>query len=388
MRTRSARSGPVAVTYVVTGLDPGGAETTLLRLLGATDRARFSPRVISLTTDGDIGARMRSIGVPVTVLGLRRRSPARPLKSLVSELRDTRPDVVQTWMYHADLFGGLAARAARVPAVAWGIRQGDLLPATTRRSTRAVARTCAMLSSSVPDVIVCCTPQAADVHARVGYDPSRMVVIPNGIDVAERPPGLRLEARQTLDLDDDVLVVTRVGRWHPHKDYPLLFRAFAEVARQDARAVLLVAGPGLEPDAPEPRRLLTESGLHANVRLLGERDDVMRLFAATDVAVSSSTGEGFPNTVAEAMAMGVPVVATDVGATADVVGEGGWLVPPGDPDALASALLTALRAEPEERGRRGGLARERIRASFGLAKMTEAYAALHERLAFGRSAVV
>jgi glycosyltransferase involved in cell wall biosynthesis len=214
-----------------------------------------------------------------------------------------------------------------------------------------------------------------------------MVVIPNGLDLPQVAEGTRAAVRGALGIPQDALVATRIGRWHPHKDYPLLLRAFAEVVAREPRAVLVAAGPGVQANAPEPRRLLAELGLAGQVHLLGERSDVTSLLAASDVVVSSSNGEGFPNTVAEAMAVGVPAVVTDVGSSAELVDATGWVVPPSCAPALATAVVTALHARPEERERRGAAARERIRSSYGSARMADAYASLHERLAGVRQSV-
>ena len=192
---------PLCVAHVITGLERGGAETALQRLLDALDPAEVASSVTSLTVDGAVGVELRERGVETTVLGLGgplRTGPA--VGRLVGNLRRSRPDVVQTWMYHADLVGGLAARAARTPVVVWGIRQGDLDARTTTARTRAVARTCALLSHVVPDAIVCASTSAADAHRAVGYAADRMAVIPNGVPIPEHDPAARSRLRHELGL--------------------------------------------------------------------------------------------------------------------------------------------------------------------------------------------
>lgn len=374
-------AAPIRVAHVITGLSTGGAEMSLLRLLATTDRRRISPVVVALK-DGELGSAMADLGVPVFALQASRGPlAAGAVARLAVLLRRERVDVVQSWMYHADLVGGLAARAARTRGVAWGIRQGDMNATTTRRSTRAIAHACARLSTLLPDSIVCCTAGAAEAHAALGYDRSRMLVIPNGLPVPVVPDSTRMQVRRALDIAPDALVVARIARWHPHKDYPLLMRAFRDVVAQQPRALLLGVGRGVTADEPEVARLLHEFDLDAHVRLLGERRDVTALLAASDIVVSNSNGEGFPNTVAEGMALGIPAVVTDVGESRELVRTTGWVVGPRDPQALAASLLTALSTERTELSRRGAAARDRIRGSYGTEAMADSYASLHERLA-------
>lgn len=177
------------VVFIITGLSIGGAEISLLKLLQGIDRTRFEPEVISLTTKGEIGPRIENLGLPVHALGMKPGLP-NPVKFayLVRLLRQSRPDAVHTWMYHADLLGGLAVRMANVKALAWSIRNSDLSLGRSKRTTLLTAKICACISGWLPRHILSCSGRARDMHIANGYDSGKMMLIPNGFDLSRFQP--------------------------------------------------------------------------------------------------------------------------------------------------------------------------------------------------------
>lgn len=372
------------VVHVITGLEVGGAEMMLYRLVTRLHPAEIACVVVSLQGEGEIGRRLRARGVPVHALGMRPGVPD-PLKvlALARLIRRERADVVQTWMYHADLVGGLAARLARVP-VAWCLQNSTLDPARSRRRTRAVARACAWLSRTLPSRIVSCSHVAVDVHVRIGYARERMVVIPNAFDLDElRPlPGARDDVRRELGVPGGTALVGSFARFDPQKDHPTLAAAAGLLCarRDDVRIVL--TGRGMSADNVELRGMLEGARVTERVHLLGLRDDVPRLMAAMDlVTTSSASGEALPLVVGEAMACGVPCVVTDVGDSAHLVGDTGRVAPPRDPEALARAWEEVLALAPAEREALGRRARQRIALHFDLRRVAAAHADLYRSLA-------
>lgn len=369
----------IRVAHVITGLEPGGAEHVLLRLLRSTDRRRVAPAVISLQADGSLAHEIESLDIPVTELGL---EGVAGIPRVLMRLRHllAGSDVVQTWMYHADVLGGLAAHRAGIP-VAWGLRQTDVSPDTTSWRTRTIVRLGARLSRRIPQVIVACGDAVAQVHGDLGYDPARMRVIPNGFTV-QTPALEQRAARQQLGLPPDGALITRVGRWHPHKDIPTMLSAFETIAGRRGDVRLALCGPGLAAATPELMSLLDDMAVGADrVHLLGTIPDVSTVWAASDVACSSSLAEGFPNVVGEAMAAAVPVVATDVGDTRALVGDCGVVVPPRSAGALAEGLDAVLSMSDGERVQLGARAQARIRERFSLEAMAEQFQRLHAELA-------
>ncbi len=373
------------ITHIITGLGQGGAETVLFRLLGALDRAEFENEVISLTAGGALADKIRALGIPVRELGLRPSRPD-PLKffRLAAWLRQSRPDAVQTWMYHADLLGGLAARLARVPAVFWNIRHSTLDPVRDKPATIRVARLCARFSRWLPRRIVVCSLAAVRQHARLGYDSARMIHIPNGIDTQQfRPdPAARIAVRQELDLPQSAALVGMAARFHPQKDHHNFIQAAGIVLAAQPDARFLLFGSGVNPENGLLAAWIEQAGLSGKIYLLGPREDAPRLFAALDISVlSSASGEAFPNVVAESMACAVPAAATDIGDSAEIIGGTGRVVPPQDPSALADAVLDLLRLPAGERQALGAAARRRVEENFSLERMAAAYAGLYQKSA-------
>ena len=369
---------------VITGLSGGGAEMMLLKVLERLDRRRFAPHVISLTTRGEIGARIEALGVPVECLGMRSGhfSPTKFLR-LVGRLRKLHPDAVHTWMYHADLLGGLAARLAGIRAVGWAIRHSNFSSSHSKRSTFWVMKTCAVLSRRIPRRILCCSQIGKDIHVSAGYDEEKMVVIPNGFDLARFHPDAdaRVAVRSELGLSEDVPLVGLIARLDPQKNHAGFFEAAERIYRSRPDAHFLLAGTGVSGNNAALRRVIQQTGVGSNTYLLGRREDMPRLMASLDVLVSSSSfGEGFPNVLGEAMACGVPCVVTNVGDSAEIVGETGRVVAPGDMAALAQDIVEVLELSDEERWALGARARERVQARYRIGSVVRQYEKFYEHL--------
>lgn len=377
------------VVHIISGLGQGGAETVLHRLVTAPGQQAVHT-VISLGDEGVFGAKLRQAGVAVHALGMKQSPQAglQGLWKLYRLLRLLQPDVVQTWMYHADLIGGLIARLAGVPAVAWGIRNSGADLHHGSRSARSVAWLCARLSRWVPSVIVACADEAAKRHRTWGYDPDKMLVIPNGYDLSVwgADAAAREDLRAQWGVAPDTPLVGSVARWNPLKDHTNLLEAIARLVQRHPALKCVLVGEGMDAGNPELAALLNRHGLQGHVLLLGRRDDVPRILVALDIYVLSSRAEGFPNVVAEAMASGLPCVVTNVGDAARIVGDAGWVVPPRNPAALAEALDEAISLLGTEDGRaqyaaRAAGGRQEVEENFGLETMRARYQTVWQRLA-------
>lgn len=373
------------IAFIITGLATGGAEIVLHNLLQRLDRAKFDPLVISLTGKGQIGPRIEALGIPVIALGMR---PGLPnplgLLRLARCLREWRPDVVHTWMYHADLMGGLAARLAGCHKVIWGIHHSNLSISKNKRSTLMVVRACACLSPWVPERILACSAHARMVHEAAGYRKSRMHVIPNGFDLNRfRPdPSARDDVRAELGLAPDVLLVGLIARYDVQKNHVGFIEAAVRIHGALPQVHFVLAGTGVDYTNISLRgAIAAHPGLAEKMHLLGRRDDIPRLMAALDVLASSSDGEAFGNVLCEAMACGVPCVTTDSGGTAEVVSETGRVVAAGDMAGLARGIVALLGLPPQERAALGARARERVRAHYEIGHVVALYQAAYVSVA-------
>jgi glycosyltransferase involved in cell wall biosynthesis len=375
---------PLQVMHVISGLLHGGAETVLFRLATAPG-STVRHTVVSMRGEGVMGARLREAGVEVICLDMQGwAGNVRGLWRLVRLLRARRPDVVQTWMYHADLIAGLVARLAGLRAVAWGVRNSGVSLGESSRSSRAAAWACARVSGWVPGVVVACARKAAEVHRAWGYRADRVLVVPNGYDLDVWHPDAAgaAELRARWGVPEGAPLLGSVARWNPLKDHENLLAALALCVRAhpDLRCVLI--GLGMSRDNADLIALARHYGLLDHLIFLGRRDDVPALMRALDIHVLSSKAEGFPNVVSEAMASGVACVATDVGDAADIVGEHGWVVPPGDASALAGAIDRAVAAvrDPQWPARRDA-ARASVERRYSLQTMVDRYETVWRRLA-------
>ena len=372
----------IRIVHIITGLQTGGAEHALEQLVTRADPARFDMRVVSLLDAGIVGPRLAGCGVPVEALGMRRGAgDLLRLWRLVALLRQEQPDIVQTWLYHADLLGLTAARLAGVRRVLWNLRGSGLEHHHYGNRFRWVVRMLARLSA-LPDAVVANAEAGCRFHAQAGYRPRRWALIPNAIDIERFKPdpvaGARLRARLGLPAEAGIIGMT--ARLDPMKDHCTFLRAAALLAARglDVHFVLIGRGVALEAECVRP--FLADPLLAPRLHFLGEREDVAELVAGFDLAaLSSAFGEGFPNVVAEAMACGVPVVSTDVGDAGRILGDGGLLVAPRDAEAMADAWQTLLAA-PHRRAAMGRSGRARIAREFGLDRMVDGYCALYEQV--------
>jgi len=383
-RINATRTRPISILFLTTGLEVGGAELMLCRLLSRIDKTRFMPSVISLRKLGPLSKKIEALGIPMRSLGMH---PGRPnpvaLLRLARWLREIRPDLISTWMYHADLIGGLAAKLAGGIPVVWAIRQSDLSREGNTWLTLQTVKVCAAMSHWLPIRIMCNSEASRKAHAAVGYPSEKMIVIPNGSDViAFRPcPDARQSVRKELEIADEVPLIGLVGRFHPLKDHRNFVQAAAFLHRDRPDVHFLLCGNDVTWDNRHLARWIRDAGIAGRCRLLGRRYDIPRLTAALDIAASSSLGESFASVIVEAMSCGVPCVVTDVGDSAWIVGQTGRVVPPRNPRELAKSLRELVELGRDGRDRLGRAARCRVKEHFDLPEMVARYQKLYQDVA-------
>jgi glycosyltransferase involved in cell wall biosynthesis len=357
----------------------------LLKLLQHIDRRRFDSVVISLRSKGEVGPLIEALGVPVFALDMPLGLPTLSIfLKLVNQLRKINPDLVQTWMYHADFLGGLAARFAGCRHVVWGLRNSNLDKKLTKRSTLMVVKACAALSYWLPERILSCSTRAAEVHMMAGYQADKIQVISNGFDLGQFQPdsNARKTVRSELGLSPDTLLVGLMARFDPQKNHVGFIGAAAVIRREMPNANFVLAGGDIDSSNATLLEAINAEGLRECMHLLGRRDDMPRLMAALDILASSSSfGEAFPNVLGEAMACNVPCVVTDVGDSAEIVGDSGRVVQTGDMLSLATHIVTLLRLPAEAKFALGRQARARIESRYEIGHIATLYGSFYDQLA-------
>jgi glycosyltransferase involved in cell wall biosynthesis len=286
-------------------------------------------------------------------------------------------------MYHGNLGASVAARLApSSPGVAWNVRHSLDSLANEKPATRWVIRANRWLSKG-PDRILYNSRVARLQHERFGFEPRRAELIPNGFQIV--PEGRKGEiarsVRRQLGIPAGAVVVGHAARFHAMKDHALFLRSAASVAADRANLVFVLCGTGVSAENDELIRWIP-ADLRDRFWLLGERNDLSDLMAAMDIlCLSSAWGEAFPNVLGEAMAMGTPCLATDVGDSQFLLAEAGRVVAPRDEAAFTAGLAELVNLGPEKRRSLGEEARARVASEFSMAGMVQRYGDLFQWLA-------
>jgi len=363
------------VLHITTDLGNGGAQAVLYSLV--TNSPSHKHVIITMVGGGKYQGYLAEKGYTVASLGMKRGVFSfKAFVDLYKLIRLHKPDVIQTWLYHANVFGGVAARLALQGNVIWGIHNTKLEESTTSWSTRQVIKVSGWLSRVVPKATICCSRSAIDYHAQIKYPKEKMVFVANGYDIKRFLP------KSPTDTDKHQSLAPRartefvtLARWDAQKDHPNLFKAcgiLVDNGIKDFHCTL--AGTDIDETNEQLMRLLQQYQIKEYVTLLGPITTVPELLRQSDYLILPSLGEAFPNVVAEAMLSGTPCIVTDVGDAAEMVQTTGWIVEPRNSEALAEKMIEARNLKQE-----GGLKALQARcnaraiAEFPVDKMVAGY---------------
>lgn len=369
------------IVHIIIGLNVGGAELMLQRLvLNSTKKGKFNHCVISLTDLGVIGPKLQAEGIKVYSLGIKSLSSLPltffKLKRIIKEIE---PDVVQTWMYHSDLIGGLAAKSLGVKNIVWGIRNTDIRP-DHHLGRKAFFKACSYLSYSIPNRIVCVAKQAKVFHTQFGYDENKMLVIPNGFDVTKFAPNRskRKALRAKLNINDDEVVIGNIGRYLPIKNQVNFIKACILLLQKGFTFKALLAGREVNLDNPEIAEILANSNLSDSFVFMGEIDNTPEFYNAIDIFCLCSSTEGFPNVLGEAMASENICLTTNAGDAWDILSNNGFRIESTSTVDIAKAIeenvLNRSIHELKEKGRR---ARVSVMNNYSIDKIVSQFESLY-----------
>ncbi len=370
----------IKILHVIAGMNTGGGEMMLYKLLCKIDNKKFDNIVVSMTDIGNIGEKIKSLGLRVEILGMKKGfkgflsySGLLKFKTIVKEYK---PDIIQTWMYHADLFGLIIGKLYKIPVI-WNIRCSNM---ELSFSTKIVVKLCSLLSK-LPEAVIINSNSGKEYHKEIGYFPKKWKIIQNGFDIGKFQPNknAKLLISEELKIRVDSILIGMIARFDPMKDHKNFLKAFSLIAKKYDNVYGILAGDGTDNKNPELNNIINELNIEDKIYMLGRRDDVNLLLSGIDILSSSSYGEGFSNSIGEAMACEIPCVVTDVGDSALIVGETGVVVPPKDHKALAEGLLKMIELG-ENRKNLGLMARKRIIDNWPIDKIVKKYEYLYESI--------
>ena len=373
--------GMSKVTNLITSLGDGGAEATLVKLVSHPGPTVHS--VLALMAGGKYFQRLVRQGIIVETLRMKRGVlKVSDFLSLVRYLRKSRSELVMTWLHHSDLLSVFWSLLPRSPHVIWNVRV-EPLEWRQHPKLRLILLILAVASHFVPRQIVYCSESARSAHQRIGYTRKLGVVVNNGYDFP-RIDHRRLESATNRANEDIPTTFGTLGRYAHQKDYGTLFSALAELKLQGHSFSLEMAGNGMSYENLELVALLDAHGISDKTKLLGQVPSFASVFPRWDIYVSSSTNEGFQNSLAEAAGFGLICVSTDVGAAREILGGTEFLVPARSHRRLAEKLKEAMKMTGDERRQVSLDQQNHVRREFSSERMLANYerviAEVRERL--------
>lgn len=357
------------IIYVINSLAIGGAEFSLLKLVNKLKGDNELIIVTLLNSPSYISESIEKEGVKVIPLGLNLKNFVFKFFKLVRIFRKEKPDVVHTWLYMSDLIGGLCAKLAFVPRIYWGIHNTYLHRDKVPFLTRFVVNLNGLLSHVIPNKVISCSHVAIDIHCKKGYDKSKFVFIPNGVDIND--PNFLKEVNNSqliseLGIKKDDFVIGYIARYDVLKNHKGFLQSCQKIFNHDLMRnfKVLLVGEGLTNENLEIRDLLIKYSLQENVLLLGYRSDVSRIISILDISVLFSWGEAFPNVIIESMIYNKPFLASNVGDCKFIIGDGGSIVESGDTEELAKELSNYINMDKDSLKEIGNKAKNRVLSHF------------------------
>lgn len=367
------------IVHIIIGLNVGGAELMLKRLvLHSQETGQFQHSVISLTDTGAIGLDLQDQGIEVYSLGMTSlTSIPRIFLGLKKLLKKIRPDVVQTWMYHADFLGGLAAKSLGIKNIIWGIRTTDVSQGASKQTVH-LSKLCAKLSYYIPTTIVCAAHVSKDYHVGIGYDKSKMIVIPNGFDIealsSTNVDGLNVREQVGLSADDTV--IGSVGRFNPVKNQKLFVDVAATLLKDFPDLKFMLVGRDNTTENQELMSWIKKCDIADSFRLLGQRSDVNKCLRAMNIFCLHSKTEGFPNVVGEAILADTPCIAVNVGDVAVLLDEES-IATSNDVAGISSAIQNYLKYPKDKLKEKSDKNRENVITKYAIEVVLNKFHALY-----------
>ena len=362
------------VVHIITGLGDGGAEHVLFKICKYDIANKHI--VISLTGPGKYFSLLSKLGIKVYFLNIRFFSIHKFI-FLIKLLRSLKPDIVQTWLVHADFLGSIAARLAGINNILWNVRYSNIEIGKAKLTTILIIKILSILSYVIPKFIIIVSKKAKKIYEIAGYNKRLFKFIPNGYDLSILKINKlqKKNFRKNIKIKKNIPLIGNVARYDPQKDHLNLLNALSLIREKNINFFCVLVGYNVNQNNIDLISEIKKLRLSNHVKLLGQNDNISKVMNGLDIHVlSSSYGEGFPNVVAESMACGTPCIVTDVGDSTLIIGKTGWVVPPKNSIKLAKAIEKALYEKSTNKwNKRRNKARLRIKKNYDISKMVKLY---------------
>jgi len=367
----------IKVIHLITGLNTGGAEMMLYKTVSKVDKNRYSQIVISMIKPGHIGELIKKENIPVISLNFSKGiSIISGFLKLVKILLKEKPEIIHSYMFHADILGRVAGKLCGIKIIISSLRNENI----GGRKREILLK----YTNKIADIVTAVCYAAAEKQIERGsITRDKLKVIYNGVDLELFQKSSEQEImalKEELSLKTVENIILTVGRLEPQKNHELLINSFGKLLNKHPNSVLLIAGEGKLRIPLEKQ--VKDLGLTQNIRLLGVRKDIPKLLSMADAFVLASKYEGMPNVVIEAMASAIPVIATSVGGTPEIIinQSHGLLIKPDDVNSLTVGLDKILNLSKEKRKEIGENGRVRIEKFFTIDKTVNETENLYEHL--------
>ena len=373
------------ILHIIPNLNNGGAERSLY-LLAKNDHLN-EHIVICLSDKGKYGDSLLKHKINVYFLKKNKISlfSYKILDfffNLVSLIKSIKPDIVQTWMYNMDIFGGIAARLAGVKIIIWGVRRSSYEPSIMSKSLLNRIKIAAYLSYFIPTKIVFNSRSGLINHGLLGYCKKKMLFISNGFDSLSLDFGPKKDIlKKLLKNQKKTFIIGHVANFKPEKDHYTLLKSLEYLRKKNYAFKCILAGRNIDKKNFQLKLLIEKMNLKNHIVLLGEKNDISNLYKSIDLFILSSITEGCNNSLIEAMSHGVPCVATNVGESKYIIGKFGSTVPINKPHLLANSIEKNLkRLNSSRHNFNSHDIRKRIKDKYSISKNIKKYHQLYDVL--------
>ncbi len=356
------------ILYIITNLNLGGAELQLYKIAESL-KNDHKIKVISLLSIGDIGDKLIKLGVELSVINFsKKRFLFFSFLKLCITILKYKPDIVHTWMYHANLIGGLGAKISNVKNIFWSIHHNDLSTIHNKLSTVIIAKIGAFFSYLIPKKVICVSKNVKTKHIDFGYQEKKMVFIPNGIDVLEfsKIDDARHLLFEKYNFTNDTKLIGFPSRLDPIKNHEGFFASVADIIISEPKLNLqiILCGKNIDKNNDELISLINKYGLIDRVHLLGIMHNMPLFMSSIDLLVNNSYGESFSLVLAEALSCETSCISTFEGDPESIIQDIGVHVPAGNNSLLSKAIINMIKSDSPAKNKIKG--RKKVISSYSL----------------------